>query len=104
LNPIVIPLSRKDYSQAFNIQGFKVMKLQAFFVVITDEVEIVRSFGAYETLVTVHGYSEFTEDVNMLSGRLSFFRARVTKDSNSNIILYHSNIAHCRLIIIQRLQ
>jgi thioredoxin reductase (NADPH) len=31
-----------------------------FFVVITGEVEIVRPFGAYETLVTVHGYGEFT--------------------------------------------
>jgi thioredoxin reductase (NADPH) len=50
-----------------------------FFVVITGEVEIVRSFDAHETLVTVHGYSEFTGEVNMLSGRRSFFRARVTK-------------------------
>jgi thioredoxin reductase (NADPH) len=50
-----------------------------FFVVITGEVEIVRPFGAYETLVTVHGYGEFTGEVNMLSGRRSFFRARVTK-------------------------
>ena len=46
-----------------------------FFVVITGEVEIVRPFGAYETLVTVHGYGEFTGEVNMLSGRgLSFGR------------------------------
>jgi thioredoxin reductase (NADPH) len=37
-----------------------------FFVVITGEVEIVRPFGAYETLVTVHGYGEFTGEVNML--------------------------------------
>src|ERR687887_388538 len=50
-----------------------------FFVVITGEVEIVRPLGAYETLVTVHGSSEFTGEVNMLSGRRSFFRARVTK-------------------------
>jgi len=50
-----------------------------FFVVITGEVEIVRPFDAHETLVTVHGYSEFTGEVNMLSGRRSFFRARVTK-------------------------
>jgi thioredoxin reductase (NADPH) len=50
-----------------------------FFVVITGEVEIVRPFGAYETLVTVHGYGEFTGEVNMLSGRRSFFRARATK-------------------------
>jgi thioredoxin reductase (NADPH) len=50
-----------------------------FFVVITGEVEIVRPFGTYETLVTVHGYGEFTGEVNMLSGRRSLVRARVTK-------------------------
>ena len=50
-----------------------------FFVVIIGEVEIVRPFDAYETLVTVHGSSEFTGEVNMLSGRRSFFRARATK-------------------------
>ena len=31
-----------------------------FFVVITGEVEIVRPFGADETLITIHGYGEFT--------------------------------------------
>src|SRR5918912_1664630 len=50
-----------------------------FFVVITGEVEIVRPFGAYETLVTVHGSGQFTGEVNMLSGRRSLFRARATK-------------------------
>src|SRR6476660_6595056 len=50
-----------------------------FFVVITGEVEIVRPFGAYETLVTVHGSGQFTGEVNMLSGRQSFFRARATR-------------------------
>src|SRR5919109_788195 len=50
-----------------------------FFVVITGEVEIVRPFGAYETLVTVHGSGEFTGEVNMLSGRRSLVRARATK-------------------------
>ena len=50
-----------------------------FFVVITGEVEIVRPFGAYETLVTVHGYGEFTGDVHMLSGRRFLVRARATK-------------------------
>ena len=51
-----------------------------FFVVITGEVEIVRPFGSYETLVTVHGNGEFTGEVNMLSGRRSLVRARVTKE------------------------
>ena len=50
-----------------------------FFVVIKGEVEIVRPFGASETLITVHGPGEFTGEVNMLSGRRSFFRARATK-------------------------
>jgi thioredoxin reductase (NADPH) len=48
-------------------------------VVITGEVEIVRPFGAHETLITVHGPGEFTGEVNMLSGRRSLVRARVTK-------------------------
>jgi len=50
-----------------------------FFVVITGEVEIVRPFGADETLITIHGYGEFTGEVNMLSGRRSLIRARATK-------------------------
>src|SRR6476469_5280134 len=50
-----------------------------FFVVITGEIEIVRPFGAHETLVTVHGSGEFTGEANMLSGRQSFFRARATR-------------------------
>jgi thioredoxin reductase (NADPH) len=50
-----------------------------FFVVITGEVEIVRPFGAHETLVTVHGSGQFTGEINMLSGRRSLVRARATK-------------------------
>jgi thioredoxin reductase (NADPH) len=50
-----------------------------FFVVITGELEILRPFGAQETLVTVHGPGQFTGEVNTLSGRRSIFRARVTK-------------------------
>ncbi len=49
-----------------------------FFLVITGEVEILRPLGARETLVTVHGPGEFTGEVNMLSGRRSLVRARVT--------------------------
>src|ERR671931_1589520 len=72
------------YGQIHSVQPGEVLIEQGdtsvpFFVVITGEVEIVRPFDAYETLVTVHGYSEFTGEVNMLSGRRSFFRARVTK-------------------------
>jgi len=52
-----------------------------FFVVITGEVEIVRPFGAHETLITIQGNGQFTGDVNMLSGRRSLFRARASKPS-----------------------
>jgi thioredoxin reductase (NADPH) len=50
-----------------------------FFVVITGELEILRPFGARETLVTVHSSGQFTGEVNTLSGRKSFFRVRATK-------------------------
>ena len=50
-----------------------------FFVVITGELEIVRPFGAQETLVAVHGPGQFTGEVNTLSGRRSIFRSRVSK-------------------------
>jgi thioredoxin reductase (NADPH) len=51
----------------------------SLFVVVTGELEIVRPFGAQETLVTVYGPGQFTGEVNTLSGRRSMFRARVTK-------------------------
>ena len=50
-----------------------------FFVVISGEIEIVRPFGASETIITSHGSGEFTGEVNMISGRRSLIRARVTK-------------------------
>jgi thioredoxin reductase (NADPH) len=50
-----------------------------FFVVITGELEILRPFGANETLVTVHSSGQFTGEVNTLSGRKSFFRVRAAK-------------------------
>src|ERR687885_866528 len=53
-----------------------------FFVVVTGEIEIVRPFGVHETLVTIHSSGEFTGEVNMLSGRRSLVRARVTEPGN----------------------
>jgi thioredoxin reductase (NADPH) len=50
-----------------------------FFVVISGEIEIVRPFGASETIITSHGSGEFTGEVNMLSGRRSLVRARVSE-------------------------
>ena len=52
-----------------------------FYVVITGEVEIVRPFGAHETLITIHHNREFTGEVSMLSGRRSLVRARASKPS-----------------------
>jgi thioredoxin reductase (NADPH) len=50
-----------------------------FFVVVSGEVEIVRPFGAAETLVTVHQPGQFSGEVNMLSGRRAFLRMRAAK-------------------------
>ncbi|HSS79495.1 MAG TPA: FAD-dependent oxidoreductase [Thermoanaerobaculia bacterium] len=49
-----------------------------FFVLKAGEVVIVRPTGAAETLVTTLGPSQFTGEVNMLSGRRTLVRARVT--------------------------
>src|SRR5215467_5307231 len=45
-----------------------------FFVVVSGELEIMRPFGAAETLVTVFGPGQFTGEVNTISGRRTFFR------------------------------
>jgi thioredoxin reductase (NADPH) len=71
------------YGRTHSIQSGEVLIEQGdtpvpFFVVITGEVEILRPLGARETLLTVHGPGEFTGEVNMLSGRRSLVRARVT--------------------------
>ena len=50
-----------------------------FFVVIAGQVEIVRLSGTNEELVAVHGPGQFTGEVNMLSGRRSLLRARVSE-------------------------
>jgi thioredoxin reductase (NADPH) len=50
-----------------------------FFVVRTGRVEMLQPSGAAETLVTVHEPGQFTGEVNMLSGRRSLVRARVTE-------------------------
>ena len=49
-----------------------------FFVVLTGQLEIVRPYGSYETLVTVHDSGQFTGEVNTLSGRRSLVQMRVT--------------------------
>src|SRR5215470_10564298 len=47
------------------------------FVVKTGELEIVRPYGGTEMLVVVHGPSQFTGEINMLSGRRALARIRV---------------------------
>jgi thioredoxin reductase (NADPH) len=48
-----------------------------FFVVKSGELEVVRPYGGNETLITVHGPSQFTGETNMISGRRSLARIRV---------------------------
>jgi thioredoxin reductase (NADPH) len=50
-----------------------------FFVVTAGRLEVVKTSGATETLVAVHGPGQFTGEVNMLSGRRSLFQARVAE-------------------------
>ncbi|MGH9523238.1 MAG: FAD-dependent oxidoreductase [Terriglobales bacterium] len=58
-------------------QGDKVVP---FFVVTSGEIEIVRPSGSTETHVTSHGPGHFTGEVNMISGRRTLVRMRVTRD------------------------
>jgi thioredoxin reductase (NADPH) len=50
-----------------------------FFVITAGQVEVVRPSGDVETLVTLHNPGQFTGDVNMLSGRRTLVRFRVTE-------------------------
>jgi thioredoxin reductase (NADPH) len=50
-----------------------------FFLVTAGRVEVVRPSGTAETLVVIHGPGQFTGETNMLSGRRSLVRARVTE-------------------------
>src|SRR2546423_12672058 len=50
-----------------------------FFVVKSGKIEIVRVSRAEETLVVVHTAGAFTGEANMLLGRPSLMRARVTE-------------------------
>ncbi len=54
-------------------------KASSFFIVTAGELEIVRPSGATETHITTHGPGQFTGEVNMISGRRSLVRIKVTK-------------------------
>jgi len=50
-----------------------------FFVVKTGEVQILRRFGATESVIVVHGPGHFTGEANILSGRRALLRARASQ-------------------------
>lgn len=50
-----------------------------FFVLTKGQIEIVRPIDAKETMVAVHEPGQFTGEIQMLSGRRSLVRARVSK-------------------------
>ena len=50
-----------------------------FFLVVVGQLDILRSSGAEESLVVSHGPGMFSGDVNMLSGRPTLVRMRVSK-------------------------
>ena len=62
-----------------------------FFVVTAGRLEIVRPSGTTETLVVGFGPGQFTGEVNMLSGRPSLVRARVS-ESGEVIELDHDHL------------
>ncbi len=64
-----------------------------FFVLVSGEIEILRPSGATETLITVHGPGEFTDEVNMLSGRRALYRVRVTESGKVIEMGRHSMMA-----------
>ena len=51
----------------------------AFFVVTAGRVEVIRPSRIADTMVAVHGPGAFTGEANMLLGRRSMMRARVSE-------------------------
>ncbi len=54
-------------------------RIVPFFVVTAGEIEIVRPSMSVDTRITTHGPGEFTGEVNMISGRRTLVRMRVTE-------------------------
>src|SRR4051794_22499481 len=50
-----------------------------FFVVTSGEIEVIRPSSLGDTLLAVHGPGKFTGEGNMILGRCSLARARVTE-------------------------
>jgi thioredoxin reductase (NADPH) len=53
-----------------------------FFVVKSGEIEIIRPSSLGDTLVVVHGPGKFTGEINMILGRRSLMRARVSESGD----------------------
>src|ERR1051326_4121794 len=51
-----------------------------FFLVHTGRLDIVRSPGADESIVTAHGPGQFTGETSMLAGRRAMVQIRVRED------------------------
>src|SRR5262245_8941225 len=54
-------------------------RLVPFFLVSRGELEIFQVSGAGEALIAVHRPGQFTGEANMISGRPSLIRARVSE-------------------------
>jgi thioredoxin reductase (NADPH) len=54
-------------------------KVVPFFVVVSGEVQVLRPSEATETLIVTHGPGQFSGEGNMITGRRSLARARVSE-------------------------
>jgi thioredoxin reductase (NADPH) len=61
-----------------------------FFVVLSGGIEIVQPVGSVENRIVVHGPSQFTGEINMISARRSLVRARTTVASELLMLDNHA--------------
>ena len=52
-----------------------------FFVVVRGSLQVLSSSAGVETVIVTHGRGEFTGEANLITGRRSLARLRVTEDS-----------------------
>ena len=55
-------------------------RIVPFFVVITGEIHVLQVTGSTETLIVSHGPGSFSGEANLISGRPSMARLRVSED------------------------
>src|SRR5262245_39950946 len=58
---------------------FDVCEKPPFFVVVSGEVHVLQVTGDTETLIVSHGPGSFSGEANLISGRPSMARLRVTE-------------------------